>query len=101
MTLTRSAPFAAEMPAKVHFLRADKCTRGWRTRPSHPSEPPMRDDVVAFCDDELVFVAQGKRVGTTLNVCIDTFDSQVDRSCYCFEARDRPDRLGIALFGLG
>src|SRR6185312_13923024 len=22
-----------------------------------------------------------------------------DRSCYCFEARDRPDRLGIALFG--
>src|SRR6202035_576190 len=27
--------------------------------PSHPSEPAMRDDVVAFCDDKLVFVAQG------------------------------------------
>ena len=27
--------------------------------PSHPSEPAMRDDVVAFCDDELVFIAQG------------------------------------------
>ena len=27
--------------------------------PSHPSEPAMRDDVVAFSDDELVFVAQG------------------------------------------
>lgn len=26
-------------------------------------------------------------------------NSKVDRSCYCFEARDRPDRLETALFG--
>src|SRR5580704_704123 len=45
-------------------------------------------------------VVYGKRVGTILNVCTDIFnDSQVDRSCYCFKARDRPDRLVIALFG--
>src|ERR1700723_382434 len=27
--------------------------------PSHPGETAMRDDIVAFCDDELVFITQG------------------------------------------
>src|SRR6202045_750223 len=41
------------------FFESDNVGRNPGRRPSHPSEPAMRDDVVAFCDDELVFVAQG------------------------------------------
>ena len=28
------------------------------SRPSHPSEAAMRDDVITFCNDELVIVVQ-------------------------------------------
>ena len=40
-------------------LESDNVGRNPGRGPSHPREPAMRDHVVAFCDDELVFVAQG------------------------------------------
>src|SRR6201998_349513 len=40
-------------------FESDNVGRNQGRGPSHPSEPAMRDDVVAFCDDELVFIAQG------------------------------------------
>jgi NAD(P)-dependent dehydrogenase (short-subunit alcohol dehydrogenase family) len=40
------------------IFESDNVGRNPGRGPSHPSEPAMRDDVVAFCDDELVFIAQ-------------------------------------------
>src|SRR5580704_11064422 len=39
-------------------FESDNVGRNPGRGPSHPSESAMRDDVVAFCDDELVFVVQ-------------------------------------------
>src|SRR5580698_14062 len=40
-------------------LESDNVGRNPGRGPSHPREPAMRDHVVAFCDDELVFITQG------------------------------------------
>src|ERR1700751_2821377 len=42
--------------------------------PSHPSEPAMRDDVVAFCNNDLVFIAQ--RIGRRPDQCKQSFASR-------------------------
>ena len=47
------------MLSQKTVFESDNVGRNPGRGPSHPSEPAMRDDVVAFCDDELVFVAQG------------------------------------------
>src|SRR5579863_2637885 len=46
------------------IFESDNVGRDPGRGPSHPSEPAMRDDVVVFCDDELVFVAQCIRCRT-------------------------------------
>ena len=47
------------MLSQKTVFESDNVGRNPGRGPSHPSEPAMRDDVVAFCDDELVFIAQG------------------------------------------
>ena len=39
-------------------LESDNVGRNPGRWPSHPGETAMRDDIVALCDDELVFVPQ-------------------------------------------
>ena len=40
-------------------FESDNVGRNPGRGPSHPGETAMRDDIVALCDDELVFIAQG------------------------------------------
>src|ERR1700688_731378 len=47
------------MLSQKTVFESDNVGRNPGRGPSHPSEPAMRDDVVALSDDKLVFVAQG------------------------------------------
>ena len=47
------------MLSQETVFESDNVGRNPGRGPSHPGETAMCDDIISFCDDELVFIAQG------------------------------------------